>query len=546
MRMKPSFLLLTLVLGCAVNEPFVPLEEEPYIKRLSLSSPTEFVASFSRLSISFDATAINREAEGWFAIPPSEEWLLRLLIDSTERVRLFREIRGVVRDVEDAWKIGSDIVVLPKLKEYRVYYSGTNKLFVPNIIAWLFLLVPSWFIRDEAYGLRGEIEFSFISTHSGKELLSRTVTFETERSLNDFERGWQLLGIFRVPKSLSEHNWQKVERVLRQQVEKEIRLAVVRLMNEDVRSSLLSTSCREKMAKRSALVVGLSRYESEQLPQLKFAADDAIAFRKLLLQSTDQLPAERNIKILTNDAATKETVMKTLQSILKRLKPQDEFFFYFAGYGTKRIRIVKEERSPSANPTEAQRKQHSDKNKKNKDEVEDNTKRRPEYIKRRFAEPALFLFDSNPKEEDSLLPLLTLLSLFENCPARRVVVVLDTGFGTEKILRSVASSIKDAEPMKERITQSIQKSRIILITASDFSTSEGTAEFEHQKHGIFTFYLLQALTGKADVDKNGTITLKEAFSYIYPRVVEETQMEACAQHPLMLGKGAEDIILKRP
>ena len=526
-------LLIVSLCGCAVNEPFVPLEEEPYIKNLKIGKPTALTASFAPPTIDFDAAALNKEAEGWFAMRPSGKWLGRLLRSAIERVKLFsRSVSADTKTVEEAWASGADLLIIPKLKKYRVYYGGTNRLFVPNIIAWLFLLVPSWFIKDEVYGVEGELEFSFISTHSGKRLFSRYAGFKTERSLDDFERGWQLLGIFRVPKSLSEPNWKKVEEVLRKQIEKEILLAVVKLMNEDVRAELLSPHCRKKMAKRCGLILGLSRYAARGLPRLKFAADDAIAFRRLLLRSTDQPSAERNIKILTNDTATKDAVTKALESLLQRLQPEDEVFFYFAGYGTQMIRTIREKPFPKSGSDSSTSKKPNEKGK-------------PESDERRLAEPALLLFDSDPKREKSLLPLLELLSLFRKSPARRVVLVLDTGFGTEKTLRSVESSLEGAEPIKEHLSQIIEEEPFILISASDFSASEGDAEFEHQKHSVFTFYILHALTGKADVDKNGIITLKEVFKFVYPRVVEETQMEACAQHPVMLGKGAETIILKR-
>jgi len=526
-------LLFVSLCGCAVNEPFVPLDEEPYIKNLKIGEPTGLTASFAPPSIDFDAAALNKEAEGWFAMNPSGKWLGGLLRSATARAKLFpRSVSAETKTIKEAWASGADVLIIPRLKKYRVYYGGTNRLFVPNIIAWLFLLVPSWFIKDEVYGVEGELELSFVSTHSGKELFSRSIGFKAERSLDDFERGWQLLGIFRVPKSLSEPNWKRVEEVLRKYVEKEILLAVVKLMNEDVRTELLLPACRKKMAKRCGLVVGLSRYAARGLPRLKFAADDAIAFRRLLLESTDQPSAERNIKILTNDTATKDAVTKTLESLLRRLQPEDEVFFYFAGYGTQRIRTIREKESPKS-------RDDSSADKKPKEGEE------PEPVERRLAEPALLLFDSDLEKGENLLPLLELLSLFRKSPARRVVFVLDTGFGVEKALRSVESSLEGAEPIKEHLSRIIEEEPFILISASDFSASEGDAEFEHQKHSVFTFYILQALTGKADVDKNGIITLKEVFNFIYPRVVEETQMEACAQHPLMLGKGAETIILKR-
>ncbi|MCX7704191.1 MAG: hypothetical protein N2234_08890 [Planctomycetota bacterium] len=558
-------LFLFVVFGCSVNKPFVALGEEPYIKNLENAQAGNYVAAVAPLSIAFDAASLNKEASGWFALNPSLERYSGLIKNSLKVSRVFKNIlEETIRSMEDAWKAGADVFILPKLVEYQVFYSGTNKLFVPNIINWFFFEIPSWFVKDEVYGLRGKIEFSFISTHSGRELLTCTAEFNVERSLDDFERGWQIFGILRVPGSLEESNWLKIAETLKEYEEKEVQFSIVKVMNEMVRSATASDSFKRNMAKRCGLVIGLSRYRSEALPRLKFADDDAIAFRNLLLTSSRETTAERNIKILTNDIATKEAFFRELDSLIKRLQPEDEVVLYFAGYGARRLKKIKEaqpsepkeEEREKGNGGREKREESSDEDEGEKEKGEEKKTAPSEESKKEeepppttvkehnFAEPALLLFDSDPNNPDTFISLLDILNLLKSGNAKVMVIIIDAGFGTEKLLRGAGIDVGNTPPLKEPFISLVQEKPFIILCGADCFSGEGAAEFEHQKRGVATFYLLEGASGRADTDKNGSVSLKEAFLYLYPRVVEETQMEACTQHPFILGSNTETVILK--
>jgi uncharacterized caspase-like protein len=50
-------------------------------------------------------------------------------------------------------------------------------------------------------------------------------------------------------------------------------------------------------------------------------------------------------------------------------------------------------------------------------------------------------------------------------------------------------------------------------------------------HGVFTWYLLEVLKGKADVNGDGYVTADELFPYIYENVIRDTGGH---QHPANL------------
>jgi hypothetical protein len=58
------------------------------------------------------------------------------------------------------------------------------------------------------------------------------------------------------------------------------------------------------------------------------------------------------------------------------------------------------------------------------------------------------------------------------------------------------------------------------------------AEKDDLQHGVFTYYLLEGLRGAADSDRDGMITVDEAYRYVSEKVPRATSME---QHPVKKG-----------
>ena len=68
------------------------------------------------------------------------------------------------------------------------------------------------------------------------------------------------------------------------------------------------------------------------------------------------------------------------------------------------------------------------------------------------------------------------------------------------------------------------------MTAS--SANEVSCEKEELHHGVFTYFLLEGLRGKADADQDGQITVDEAYAYVAQKVPQATGQE---QHPVRKG-----------
>ena len=73
------------------------------------------------------------------------------------------------------------------------------------------------------------------------------------------------------------------------------------------------------------------------------------------------------------------------------------------------------------------------------------------------------------------------------------------------------------------------KGRVIL---SASGANEVSVENDELRQGVFTYYLLEALQGKADFDNDSLVTIDEAFRYVSEHVPQATGQE---QHPVKKG-----------
>jgi uncharacterized caspase-like protein len=78
----------------------------------------------------------------------------------------------------------------------------------------------------------------------------------------------------------------------------------------------------------------------------------------------------------------------------------------------------------------------------------------------------------------------------------------------------------------------------VIITASD--ANELSMERDDMKHGVFTYYLLEGLRGKADLDGDGVITVDEIYRYVSTKVPQATGQD---QHPVRKGETTGQIVL---
>ncbi len=82
----------------------------------------------------------------------------------------------------------------------------------------------------------------------------------------------------------------------------------------------------------------------------------------------------------------------------------------------------------------------------------------------------------------------------------------------------------------------------IVIAASQ--PNQFSFEDSNLKHGVFTYNLLEALSGKADWDNDGYVTILDTYKYLQDRVPRDAmKLAGGAQEPILRGDITKDFVI---
>lgn len=125
----------------------------------------------------------------------------------------------------------------------------------------------------------------------------------------------------------------------------------------------------------------------------------------------------------------------------------------------------------------------------------------------------------------SELPLTELRAALRRIPARLAVQLLDS-------CRSGALTRLKGARLGERFSLSVvprAEGRVVITSSAAWEDSQ---ESDRLGGSFFTLHLASGLRGAADRDRDGRVTVAEAYSYVYDRTVESTLATAAGpQHP---------------
>ena len=260
------------------------------------------------------------------------------------------------------------------------------------------------------------------------------------------------------------------------------------------------TPAGPKIANRWAVVIGVGDYESKSVPKLRFAEPDADAMYRLLTTRAG-FPRE-NVVLLTDKAPEKPTLQNirlALGDFLARKTTRDDLvLIYYAGLG-----------APEADTTS-----------KEKDGL-------AKYLIPRNVQPESLRSTAFAMEE--------VQGILARIPAERVVLLLDTSYSGVAGGRSFAPSNARPRTLSDQFLDRLTKSRgRLVITAS--GPNEVALETAELGHGLFTYYLLEGLSGKADRNGDGVVTVSELYPYVEDQVERKSRAAGGRQRPLMKGE----------
>jgi hypothetical protein len=247
-----------------------------------------------------------------------------------------------------------------------------------------------------------------------------------------------------------------------------------------------------------AVVVGINNYK--KFPKLKYAVNDAKEFYRLLLEK-NRIPAE-NVTLLIDEQATLKNLKNALGMGLKiAAGPDDMVLIYFAGHGAS-------ERDATS-------------------------------IDGDGLEKYILPFDTDPEDLFSTaLPMRDIALVFNRIRSERLIFIADTCYSGASGGRTVGTGGIRANISDTFLEQLAGGRGKVIITAS--AANEVSVEKDEFQHGVFTYYLLEGLRGAADNDRDGSITVDEAYRYVSERVPRATGQE---QHPVKKGSVEGNLIM---
>ncbi len=226
-----------------------------------------------------------------------------------------------------------------------------------------------------------------------------------------------------------------------------------------------------------ALAVGIDTYRNESI-SLAYAVRDAEAFAEALKYSSAPLFERIEVEVLTTpEKTTKEAVVKALERMKAKVKPNDFFVFYDASHG-----IVEEEGDS-------------------------------QY----FLLTSNVLLLSSRRIAADALSQKELASLLGGIPAEKKLVVLDTcnaGKGGKEIAAALMKTRGLTEATAIKLLKRAIGSAVFAASSDTQQALEG-----YKGHGLFTYVLIEGLRGKADTRNDGFITVLGLAEYAEEEVV---------------------------
>lgn len=216
-----------------------------------------------------------------------------------------------------------------------------------------------------------------------------------------------------------------------------------------------------------AVIVGIDDYE--KWPKLRYAVNDAKGVRDLLIKKYDFKP--ENIFSLHNAEATRNNILSVLGDTLgnpERVKRDDRVFVFFAGHGATR-QLASGRDLGYLVPVDADQKNY----------------------------------------HGQAISMTNFRDIAEAIPAKHVFFVMDSCYSGLGLTRGGATTPAYLQEVTRRSARQI-------LTAG--GADQQVADSGPNGHSVFTWTLLQALDGRADLNNDGYVTASELATYTLPLV----------------------------
>lgn len=314
--------LLCLASGCAFGDRQISLRYQPVVNERAKVQTRVVVADFddqrggSRLEVGCIRNGFQMKTARVLVTPgqaPSD-WIRDALIE---------ELRAARLDVTEHRRSSSpdDLVITGEIKEL---YSDMTIIMVPcRMRADIAVLRGDQAVWDRRYEVNHQIAMTTASPTEYEALFQGTL---------------QNLMRQAVPDVLEAIERDEIARASSPPGSPPSGPAVAQAPTDE-RSPTVATTLWMPTGRQQVwvLAIGVGHYKNAAVPVLPFAKSDAEGFRDWFLKlSKKQVPVD-NVRILTDEQATRQNILEKIDWLRKQALPEDAVFVYFAGHGAPEL-----------------------------------------------------------------------------------------------------------------------------------------------------------------------------------------------------------------
>jgi len=238
-----------------------------------------------------------------------------------------------------------------------------------------------------------------------------------------------------------------------------------------------------------AVVIGIADYIyfSQRTGDLNFTVEDARKFYQYLLSNeSGRVPAE-NISLMLNRTATRSAIIRECKRLFLQADANDRIFFFFSGHGS----------------------------------------------------PGCFVPADATKSGDNMLYHDDLKALFRMSSANVKMIFADACFAGS--IRTKALTTQSDK--NEQIGKGTQKEIAIMLSCADDQVS---FEYPGLKQGVFSYYLIRGLQGKADKNSDKQVTMSELYYYLRDNTYTFVKSKlGKVQTPVLFGKFDKNLVISK-
>ncbi len=279
-----------------------------------------------------------------------------------------------------------------------------------------------------------------------------------------------------------------------------------RELDNSASSAVVKPAPSHFMGQKWALIVGISQYRDSRIPGLRYADEDARSFYEWIVSPEGGRYAPSRVKLLLNENATLAGIKEALFFWMREALAEDVVTLYFACHG-----------SPDS----------------------------PDASENLFLLPFDAMYDKIATTGFPMWDIETAINRY--IKAKKIIVIADAchsgGIGHEFDISRRDSRSLEINPISSGLQYlSTVGEGICVISASDSRQYSQESEKWGGGHGVFTYFLLSALKGAADYNKDNVVSLGELIPYLSEHVRRETRN---AQSPIVTGKFDPALFISR-